>query len=169
MGSTRSDLLSSTSSRACTLSCPVWVMKAKPLMPMISPMSSSFLKTVLYRVLSSPGQISSRFTYTWMRPVASWSSIKEAAPMMRRDMMRPAMQTSCRFPFSGSYFSAIPRAVSLTGYKAAGYGSIPNSLIFARDSRRKISCSLRSMFAIKFFYTGLQFCKGTKKLLFLSD
>ena len=53
-------------------------------------------------VQSSPGQISSRLTYTWMRPAWSCSSMKEAAPMMRRDMMRPARHTSANFPFSGS-------------------------------------------------------------------
>ncbi len=40
--------------------------------------------------------------------------------MMRRDMMRPAMRTSAKFPFASSYPSRISRAVAVTSKRAAG-------------------------------------------------
>ena len=55
------DLLSTVNSFTSTLGSPVCVVKVVPLTPMMSPRSSSFLKTVLYCVLSSLGHSSSRF------------------------------------------------------------------------------------------------------------
>ena len=46
--------------------------------------------------------------------------MKEAAPMMRRLMMRPAMQTSWKLPSSGLKPAAISTVVVFTGYKGAG-------------------------------------------------
>ena len=40
--------------------------------------------------------------------------------MMRRPMMRPAMLTCWKLPFSGSKSAAISAAVAVTGYSAAG-------------------------------------------------
>ena len=53
------DLLN-TAAPSPTRLTPVWVVKVVPLTPTMSPRSSSFLKTVLYIVLSSSGQSSSR-------------------------------------------------------------------------------------------------------------
>ena len=39
---------------------------------------------------------------------------EEALPMMRRDMMRPAMRMPWKLFFAGSKFSAISRAVAVT-------------------------------------------------------
>ena len=115
IGSTLNDLLSRVSSFACTDSWPVWVMKANPLIPIMSPMSRSFLKTVLYMVLSSPGHISSLFMYTCILPDSSCSSMNEAAPIILRDIILPAITTSDMLPFSGSYPSFIFCAVVFTG------------------------------------------------------
>jgi len=48
------------SEEACTEISPICVRKTSPSTPMKSPISMSFFTTLLYRVLSSPGQISSR-------------------------------------------------------------------------------------------------------------
>ena len=40
--------------------------------------------------------------------------------MIRRDMIRPAIETPWKFPLSGSYSAAIRAAVAVTSYLAAG-------------------------------------------------
>ena len=108
---------------------------------MKSPRSRSFLKTVLYKALSSPGHNSSRLRYNWNVPSLSWISANEALPMMRRLMMRPARVTA--MPSLNSAANRFERWVMVNS--AAGYGSIPRARKAARDSRRMRSCSVRCM------------------------
>ena len=81
--------------------------------------SSKRLNTVLYISLSSPGQMSSRVIYTWIRPLESCNSMKEAFPMTRRLMMRPATDTWRGSASSlNSFLISVEKA--LVTYSAAG-------------------------------------------------
>ena len=135
------DFESTVNSLTITLCSPVWVVKVSPEMPMKSPRSRSFLKTVLYIVLSSSGHNSSRLRYNWKVPSLSWISANEALPMMRRLMMRPARVTA--MPSLNSAANRFERWVTVNS--AAGYGSIPWARKAAKDSRRMRSCSVRCM------------------------
>ena len=84
---------STVSFLAWMLISPIWVRNTNPSIPMKSPKSSKRLNTVLYISLSSSGQMSSRVIYTWMRPLESCNSMKDALPMIRRLMIRPATDT----------------------------------------------------------------------------
>ena len=46
--------------------------------------------------------------------------MKDAAPMIRLDMILPAIHTSWKFPFSAEYSDSICAAVAFTGYNGAG-------------------------------------------------
>ena len=93
-GSGFNDFERTVSSFTRRLCSPVWVVKVSPDTPMKSPRSSSFLKTTLYIVLSSPGHNSSRLRYSWNVPSLSCISAKEAFPMILRLIRRPAKVTS---------------------------------------------------------------------------
>ena len=114
MGRTRRDLLSTVISLACTLSWPVWVMKANPLMPMMSPMSSSFPDRVV------KGLIFFRTDFITLDEILDPAGrilqlAERSGAMIRWDIRRPAMHTSEQLPSSGSYSSAMPLADALTG------------------------------------------------------
>ena len=59
-------------------------------------------------------------------------------------MMRPAMHTSWKLPSSGLKPAAISAVVVFTGYMGAGYGLMPSSRSFPKDSLLPSSCSLSS-------------------------
>lgn len=70
--------------------------------------------------------------------------MKEALPITRRDMIRPATDT-LRGSASSSLNSAFMSVENaLVTYSAAGYGSMPIALNSFRLLRLIISCSLNS-------------------------
>ena len=137
------DLARTVSFFAWILISPICVRNTKPSIPIKSPKSSRRLNTELYSSLSSPGQISSRVMYTWMRPLESCNSTKDALPITRRLMIRPATET-WRGSSSSLNSALISVEKALVTYSAAGYGSIPIARSSFRLLRRMISCSLSS-------------------------
>ena len=127
-------------------------------MPIKSPKSSRRLNTALYSSLSSPGQMSSRVMYTWMRPLESCNSIKEALPITRRLMIRPATET-WRGSSSSLNSALISVEKALVTYSAAGYGSIPIARSSFRLLRRMISCSLSSSIFISLRINSILWAK----------
>ena len=109
---------------------------------MKSPMSRSLLNTLLYMSLLSSGHMSSRVIYTCIRPFESCISAKDAFPITRRLMRRPAIATSVLSPSVNVSRMSVLKA--LVGYSAAGYGSIPISRNSCKHCLLTISCSLSS-------------------------
>ena len=118
---------------------------------MKSPMSRSFLNTLLYKSLSSVGQRSSREIYNCTRPLPSCSSANDAFPMIRLPIRRPAMVTSrCSSALKLAFISSLG---ALTANSSAGEGLIPMSRSSCKLWRRPISCSLNSKMFIVSLYS----------------
>ncbi len=120
MGNGRRDLHRRMSDWAWTVISPVRVRKTKPSMPIKSPMSKSFLKNSSKRRLSSPGQISSRRTYIWMRPEESCNSAKQAFPMSRTIITRPARRIFWNPSAPSSKRALISAAEAFSSKSSAG-------------------------------------------------
>ena len=108
-------------------------------------MSKSFLKTVLYMVLSSVGQISSRFTYNCILPDSSCISAKDADPIIRKLIKRPATLTSLKSNLLCFQCIKMSLTLVLVVKPSAGYGSMPSFINSSLFCLLSISCSLKSM------------------------